>query len=128
MSTTIRGGWDSGVVEVEIGKWWAKSYGGSNTDLGYDVIPTSDGGFIVVGGTESYLPIWVLKLNKYGEIIWEKAYGVGEQTGGWIGSGTSIIQTGDGGFVVAGCVYLPPTYEERDLIVIKLDPEGGTFQ
>jgi len=119
-----KGGWDSGVVEINVGMvWWAKSYGGSNTELGYDVIPTSDGGFIVVGGTESYLPIWVLKLNKYGEIIWEKAYGF-EKPPRWGGAGESIIQTGDGGFIVAGYIYSPPTYEEGDLIVMKLDSEG----
>jgi gliding motility-associated-like protein len=64
---------------------WERSFGGSCDDGAYDVQKTPDGGFIVVGyasssdgnltenkGLEDF---WVLKLDQYGFIQWQKTYG-----------------------------------------------------
>ena len=64
---------------------WQKSLGGSSQDEGYSVKQTFDGGYIVVGssnsnngdvtgnnGTSDY---WVAKLNSSGIIQWQKSLG-----------------------------------------------------
>src|SRR5690606_14542930 len=71
---------------------------------------TSDGGFIVAGesnenplnsdswhGDNDY---WVLKLNSVGEIEWQKCYG-----GTNIDEAHSILETTDGGYIVAGQTF-----------------------
>ena len=57
---------------------WQKRYGGTSVDIAYSVIPTSDGGYAVAGGTwslESAQDAWVLKLDASGDSIWQKNYG-----------------------------------------------------
>ncbi len=61
---------------------WQRSYGGSGYDIAFDVMQTNDGGYIVVGKTESFgvgkSDMWILKLNSTGNITWQKAYGGSE--------------------------------------------------
>lgn len=103
-------------------QYWAKSYGGYNSDHAYSIQQTTDEGYIVVGHTGSFgsgaLDIWILKLNTYGNIIWEKTYGGVNND-----YGRSIQQTADGGYIVAG--YTAPSIGENfDLLVLKLDGNG----
>lgn len=86
---------------------WQKSFGGYGTEAAFDVKQTSDGGYIVAGATDSNsgdvtllygeYDYWVLKLDSSGNLQWQKTFG---------GSGTdnaqSVIQTSDGGYMVAG--------------------------
>ena len=87
---------------------WEKTYGGSNGDVGFRIIPSFDGSLYVLGGTNSNdgdisnnptetLAIWVLKIDSDGNILWEKALG---------GSGAEYCRggtlTSDGGVVVCG--------------------------
>lgn len=101
---------------------WQKTYGGSESDVARDIQVTSDGGFIVAGHTYSYgagdADIWVLKLNSDGDIVWQKTYGDSGYE-----HATSIQETGDGGFVVAG--YTTSFGAGlRDYWVLKLDNTG----
>ncbi len=96
---------------------WQKTYGGSGWDSASSIQQTSDGGFIVAGYTNSfgagYDDIWVLKLDESGNVQWQKTYG----GSGW-DSASSIQQTSDGGFIVAG-------WTNRDIWVLKLDGNGN---
>ena len=60
-------------------KMWDRTFGGTEYDLGECVQQTSDGGYIITGFTISFgsgsKDIWLLKLNGYGDIVWEKTYG-----------------------------------------------------
>ncbi|MCS7201110.1 MAG: delta-60 repeat domain-containing protein, partial [Patescibacteria group bacterium] len=51
---------------------WAKTYGGSNDELSRSISPTSDGGYIVAGYTNSYgvgnNDFFILKLDSDGNI------------------------------------------------------------
>ena len=86
---------------------WQKSYGGTDVEYPESVRETSDGGYIVVGfsrsvdgdvtGNHGYYDYWVLKLDHTGSLVWEKSYG-----GTTFDYGTSIEQTTDGGYIVAG--------------------------
>ncbi len=58
---------------------WQYSYGGSDNDLGYGVIPTSDGGFLVAGETKSLgaqaTDAIIFKVNGSGVILWARIFG-----------------------------------------------------
>ena len=81
---------------------WAKTYGGVNDDIAHSIQQTSDGGYIVAGGTYSYgagfIDFWIIKLNLNGDIDWQKTFGGGNDDVAY-----SIQQTSpDGGYIVAG--------------------------
>lgn len=86
---------------------WQKSLGGGQDDRGYSVKQTTDGGYVIAGTTRSndgdvsgykgWEDYWVIKLNSAGTIQWQKTYGGSKDD-----EARSIIQTTDGGYIVAG--------------------------
>ena len=81
---------------------WQKTYGGGAWDFANFVQQTSDGGYIVAGGTSSFgageKDVWLLKLDENGIVTWQKTYG-----GVTFESATSVQQTSpDGGYIVVG--------------------------
>jgi len=80
---------------------FAATYGGDKSDEGNELLQTADGGYVVVGSTTSFgaggEDAWLLKLNADGTTAWTKTYGGTEDD-----RAHSIVQTDDGGFVVAG--------------------------
>ncbi|MHC4084263.1 MAG: hypothetical protein ACYSU5_03515 [Planctomycetota bacterium] len=106
---------------------WSKSYPGSDDfcsgdDIGYSVEQTSDGGYIITGETRSYglgfADIYMIKTDPNGEKQWQKAIGDTE----W-DYGTSIQQTSDDGFIVAGTTYSPVSMG-YDMYLAKICPNG----
>jgi predicted secreted protein len=80
---------------------WAKTFGGTGDDQGYSVRQTSDGGYVIVGQTDSYgaggIDIWLIKTDASGNQIWTKTFG------GWTDDyGYSVRQTSDGGYIIVG--------------------------
>jgi hypothetical protein len=104
---------------------WRKSYGQTLVDKAHAIQQTEDGGFIVAGETYSGqsgsgdIDFWVLKLKENGDIEWQKTYGEDENE-----SASSIQQTKDGGFIVAGETR-SFTDLGLDLLVLKLDELGN---
>jgi hypothetical protein len=86
---------------------WAKCYGGTDEDEPNSIIQTNDGGYIFAGytistdgdivGNHGQSDILVVKLNDTGAIQWTKCYG-----GTGDDRASSIQQTTEGGFVIAG--------------------------
>ena len=81
---------------------WAKTFGGTAADSGYDVQQTSDGGFIVVGETRSfgwpYYVGYLIKTISDGSLQWSKSFGVTYDNN----FSRSVYQTNDSGFIIAG--------------------------
>jgi hypothetical protein len=121
-------GLDFGVVKLdsEGNIQWSRAYGGNGAwDVPYSIHETSDGGFVVVGVTNSFSStnindtnIWVLKLNSQGDIIWQKEYGVPNATD----YAFSSIQTPDGGYIIVGFTTASGM---GDLLLMKIDSEGN---
>jgi hypothetical protein len=101
---------------------WAKTYGGTDDDRAYSVQQTSDGGYIVAGGTESFGAggdILLIKTDASGNIIWAKTYG-----GTDVDGASSVQQTSDGGYIVGGGTYSFGA-GSADIFLIKTDVNGN---
>jgi hypothetical protein len=80
---------------------WNQTYGGISWDYAYSVLQTADGGFVLAGSTNSYgaglADMWLVKTDAQGVPQWNQAYGGTEGD-----RADSVLQTADGGFVLAG--------------------------
>jgi uncharacterized delta-60 repeat protein len=110
---------------------WQKTYGASGYEHAYSIRHTHDqqenpDGYVIVGESDSFgggdWSIWVLKLNLNGSVAWQKTYTVADH-----GSrAKGIQQTADGGYIVAGEVYLPGMPPPPSSIwLLKLNPDGS---
>jgi len=101
---------------------WQRTYGGSSWDEAFSVQQTFDGGYVVAGGTDSYgagdTDFWVLKLDPTGDIVWQRTYG-----GSSWDRASSIQQTEDGGYIVAGSTTSFGA-GDKDFWVLNLNSEG----
>ncbi|MFP5039881.1 T9SS type A sorting domain-containing protein [Parasediminibacterium sp. JCM 36343] len=122
---------------------WQKTYGGTGHDVAESIQPTTDGGYIVAGvtnsndgdvsGTHVYYgsnrsivtyDYWVIKLDNAGSLQWQKTLG-GTSTD-WA---YSIQQAADGGYIVAGSAMsndgdVSGNHGDYDYWVVKLDSTG----
>jgi len=102
---------------------WTKTIGGTEIDWGHSLIQTSDGGYAIAGYTESFgagkADVYLVKLDANGNLQWTKTIG-GEN----IYSGSSLIQTSDGGYAIAGTTQSFGA-GEADVYVVKLDANGN---
>jgi hypothetical protein len=99
---------------------WAKTYGGTDGDEAYSIQQTSDGGYIVAGTTLSFgegVDILLIKTDANGNVQWAKTYGGTEYD-----LASSIQQTSDGGYIVAGWTY--SFLEGVGILLIKTDANG----
>lgn len=86
---------------------WQKPLGGTSLEYGYDIWPTTDGGCVLAGlagstdgdvaGNHGGGDVFLVKLDASGAKEWEKSYGGTDNDGA-----SSIQQTTDGGYIVAG--------------------------
>ncbi len=81
---------------------WAYTYGGINDDMGFDMTPTNDGGYMVVGSSKSVTPfneqIYALKLEGDGTIDWQKFIGNNNSTE----KAFAVIQVSLNGYLIGG--------------------------
>ncbi|MDR0664156.1 MAG: hypothetical protein LBF86_01355, partial [Helicobacteraceae bacterium] len=119
---------------------WQKSLGGSSADYANSIQQTSDNGYVIAGysysnddditdhrGYTGISDFWIVKLDENGDIEWKKTLG------GSAGDvATSIQQTNDDGYIVAG--YSASTDGDitghhgsvgaADYWIVKLDKDG----
>ncbi len=112
---------------------WNQSYGGPDAENPCALVQTTDGGFALVGSTESfgegapYAPnmMWLVKTDANGNEQWNHTYaGTGYNLAS---SASSVSQTADGGYAIAGCTdsYLYPHGYHRDMLLVKTDATGN---
>jgi len=101
---------------------WTRTFGGTNSDNAYSVQQTTEGGYILGGSTNSFgtggnPDMWLLKADADGNPLWNRTFG---------GSGgeycRSILQSSDGGYILAGVVC---GYAYPDFYLLKTDASGN---
>ena len=104
---------------------WSKTYGGKRNEYGNSVIQTDDGGFIVMGSSQSYgkgfYDFWVLRTSANGDSLWSKNYG-----GIYNDIAFQGIATSEGGFVLAGYTQ-PQNTTNADVWLVNIDAKGDTI-
>jgi len=102
---------------------WTKTFGGSGLELGADVQILEDGGFILLGSTESFgngsSDIWLIKTDSQGDTTWTKTFGDNSSD-----YGKSILKTPDDGYIIRG-VTESFGYGNTTLVLIKIDSTGN---
>jgi hypothetical protein len=119
---------------------WDKTIGGNNTELIDNLVQTDDGGYILAGSSNSdisgektdycrgNLDIWVVKLDKRGNKVWDKTIG-----GDNYDLASGVLITNDGGLAIAGFSGSGKSGEkseenrgvQSDYWIIKLDKKGN---
>ena len=99
---------------------WTKTYGGVGRDLSNKILQTNDGGFLLVGLTESTptTDIWLVKTDAEGEVEWEKSYTKAGNNQAW-----HAHLDKDGGFLISGWTSLE--FGTADALAIKTDSLGN---
>ncbi|GAG31817.1 unnamed protein product, partial [marine sediment metagenome] len=100
---------------------WEKTYGGDAHDQGMYIEKRPDGGYLILGETESMgaggRDLYLLQVDDQGMLVWEKTFG---------GTGTEwakdMIALADGGFLLIG--ETNSFSENFDIYLIRLDVDG----
>lgn len=99
---------------------WQKSYGFGDDEVGTSVLPTPEGGYLLAGSTNSFLPkdynALVFKIDSLGTVLWHNRYGSGgDESCDFLGSAS------DGGYFLGGHRLESGI---RHPWILKIDPVG----
>jgi gliding motility-associated-like protein len=112
---------------------WTRTYGGSQQDTASDLLPTADGGFLVmassnssdgdVTGAQGGQDIWVLKVNATGDLLWQRTFG---------GSGFELgilAEPTDDGSLLCGSTFsddgnIEGYHGQRDIWLAQINEQG----
>lgn len=98
---------------------WQAAYGTTGFDYAESVVQTPNGGYILVGNTDSFIGgIFIVGVDMNGLIKWQKSIG------GEYDVGLSIIQSDDGNFVI-GAVTFPQSINNPDVLLTKIDSSAN---
>jgi gliding motility-associated-like protein len=112
-------------TDVNFNLTWARVIGGTGNDLAFEAKQTSDGGYIIIGQTDSYgfgsTDMFVVKLNSAGTLAWSKCYG-----GTGADDGRNLDIRSDGGFFFSGSCNTPisPGGNGQDIYVVATNSVG----
>jgi hypothetical protein len=111
-------------IDSEGNQQWNKTFGGNGYDGGNCLKITSDGGFIIVGYSNSYsseynTDVLLIKTDSSGNQEWSKTLG-----GADLDEGRSIQNTSDNGYIITGYT-LSYGVGGSDVWLIKTDASGN---
>jgi hypothetical protein len=104
---------------------WTRAYGDGAYEVAFSVQQTQDGGYIAAGQRRIGFPedssmVYLLKTDSSGDLLWSRTYGQALNA-----FGSSVDETQDGGFVVAGYTYFwngtPTVY------LLRTTPSGDSL-
>jgi hypothetical protein len=102
---------------------WEHAFGGTGSDLCENIVTTSDGGFALVGKTDSFgagsIDVWLIKTDSTGNPQWSWVFG-----GTGADAGYAVAQTSNGCYYVSG---VTSTYGagNNDVLFIKFAADGS---
>ncbi len=140
-SGNSKGGSDFWIIKLDNNgnKLWDNTIGGNQAESLHEIKPTSDGGYILGGNSQSGIggdksqgtygreDFWLVKIDAAGNKIWDKTFG---------GNDTdylhSLKQTPDGGYILGGFSTSgingdksQPNMGSSDYWVVKTDANGN---
>ncbi len=102
---------------------WTRTYRGSDPDRAYSVQKTRDAGFVISGETISsgtgVYDVYLVRVDSLGDTLWTATYGGDESDAGY-----SVLQTLDGGYIIAGETGSFGVFG-RDVYLVKTDSLGN---
>jgi uncharacterized membrane protein len=104
---------------------WQKAFGGQYDDEARSAVVEENGDIIIAGTANSLVSssstydIWILRLDKDGNLKWQKVFGL---PGSNADLASSICLSDDGNFVIAG--YTTTSGGGNDIFVMKITPDG----
>ncbi len=132
---------DFWVVKVDTSgmKQWDRRFGGDNNEYSRSIIKTRDDGYLLAGYTDSDMSgdmsefsnggfdYWIIKIDSTGNKMWDKRLG-----GNSSDCLSQVIQTSDGGFLLAGDSYSDSSGDRsqssrgrEDYWIVKTDSIGN---
>ncbi|MEO0146980.1 MAG: hypothetical protein ABIM19_09125, partial [candidate division WOR-3 bacterium] len=101
---------------------FAKAYGEEGVERLHSICQTQDGGYILSGRSNSFSSgdddVFILKIDKVGNLIWARTYGGPDADIGNIG-----ILTEDGGYLLLGETR-SFGQGENDVLILKVNQNG----
>lgn len=122
-----KGGYDEWLIKIDANgaKQWAKTYGGVNEEYITNIVPSSDGGFVTAGYTNSTTGDvyrvnndfggWIIKIDANGNKTAASTYGT-DRTDDFT---DTLIPTSDGGYMMGGHTWV--TGKGFDGWLVKID-------
>ena len=101
--------WDLFLIKIdEQGEvTWKKTYGGSADDFGFSLVESPEGGFVLMGysnsqdgdvpTTKGYHDNWIIRVDAAGAVVWKKSFGYSGHDHAY-----NVIPTLDGGYFFNG--------------------------
>ena len=109
-------------IDKEGNRIWHNAFGFDYDEKVNELIATSDGGYLLVGVSDSdhrnQDGVYVVKVDKDGQKVWQSLYGSREDDEGF-----GAVEVKDG-FVIAGYTKGTKNYDS-DVYLFKIDKEGG---
>ena len=105
---------------------WNQTFGGVNHDAGYSVHQTTDGGYIIAGGSNSNMSVYLIKTDGSGAQQWSKTFG------NYFDPQFPYYtqQTTDGGYIISGTWFdfdWTTGTGNRDIFLLKTDGNGDSL-
>ena len=137
------GKFDYWIIKIDSNgnKLWDQDLGGPDDDLLYSIIQTKDGGYLLGGtsysgngGSKSEASFdtslnyfnrgdyWIIKLDSIGNKEWDKTFG-----GNYVEENRSLLQTGDGGYLIGGFSYSGASGNKTQTNWDTLDPISSDY-
>ena len=106
---------------------WESTIGGSGTEWAKGMIPLEDGGFLLLGESNSYnedFDVLVVRVDEDGDEVWSKTLDTGANE-----SGTAVLEAANGDLLVMAVISYPGDSSGiyRDTRLYRLDSEGNVL-
>lgn len=101
---------------------YIRTYGLKGYNYGEKIIQTADSGFTILGNKSGFVgntDVYLIKTDKYGGFVWDKAYGSDE-----VDWAEDFVKTKDNGYAIAGYITIPQNNDDYNILLMKTDSVG----